>query len=201
MIKEFFPDDPEVTKFRIKIFTEDLNLSPEDLQTFDDHDTNNKFAYWYSDKKFLSNKFDRILLHYYNGEAIGIAGGTYFNKDLYRCLQMIYILKRARRIDELNTLHFKDNGFFDYHIERAKNLGCRGLFYSVDPYDKRHIIMYDYLRKNKSSMAHMPMAQRKYNASHFLFLDKEYEINYTKQKIAFFPFDKSDNFDSLFYGT
>jgi hypothetical protein len=201
MIKEFFPDDPEVTKLRIKIFTEDLNLSPEDLQTFDDPNTNNKFAYWYCDKKFLSNKFDRVLLHYYNDEAIGMAGGTYFNKDLYRCLQMIYILKRARRIDELNTLHFKDNGFFDYHIGRAKNLGCRGLFYSVDPYDKRHIIMYDYLRKNKSSMAHMPMAQRKYNASHFLFLDKEYEINYTKQKIAFFPFDKSDNFDSLFYGT
>lgn len=201
MIKEFYPDDPEVTKFRIKIFTEDLNLTSEDVHTFDDPNTDNKFAYWYSDKKFLSNKFDKILLHYFEGESVSMAGGTYFNKDLYRCLQMLYILKKARRIDELNTLHFKDNGFFDHHINRAKSLGCKGLFYSVDPYDKRHVIMYNYLKRNKSSMAHMPMAQRKYNAKHFVFLENLYEINYTKQNVAFFPFDTTHDFDKLFYGS
>ena len=61
--------------------------------------------------------------------------------------------------------------------------------------------MYEYLKRNKSSLAHMPMAERKYNASHFIFLDDFYNIKNTQQNVAFFPLEKELEFDRLFYDT
>ena len=98
MIKEFSADADEVRKFRLRIFTEDLGLTEEDLNTFNDWTSDNKFAYWYGDNKFLNNGFDTVLLYYYNGKPVSMSCGTFYNRNLYRCLQMLYIIKSARKI-------------------------------------------------------------------------------------------------------
>ena len=85
-VKVYAPDDPEVTEFRRAIFEQDLGLTADHMATVkyenkEDYDT---FAYWYCDEKFLTMKFDQVLLYYYEGEPVCICGGTRFNRNLYR---------------------------------------------------------------------------------------------------------------------
>lgn len=200
-VRVFSPYAPEVRRFRAAIYSEDLNLSPTWLSQYNSRNppTSNKFAFWYSDEKFLSNGFDQILLHYYDGEAVGMCGGTHFNKNLYRSVQMYYILKRARRIRGLNTLHFRPNGFFDIQVERAKELGCKGIFISVDAFDKRHEIMFEAMKNDVVGPGHMPNSQRKYTAKDFTYIDKTYEIMWTQQKVIFMNlWGTGETFDALF---
>ena len=200
-VKVFDFDHVEVRKFREKIYREDLKLDPKLLKTFDISDpvSDNKFAYWYSDQKFLKNGFDKVLLYYHNGEAVGMCGGTHFNKNLYRAVQGYYILKSARKIVGLNTLHFRHDGFFDWQINRAKELNCKAVFISVDLFDRRHKIMFQAMRDDVVGPGHMPNNERKYTAKDLIYLDEDFEIKYTKQKVCYYNLtDKEINFKELF---
>lgn len=203
MIKIFPPNAKEVKDFRKKIFEEDLGLSPFWVGAFSSKNpiTSNKFAHWYSDEKFLSNGFDQVLLYYHGDDPVGMCCGTLFNPQLYRGVQMYYILKRARRIKGLNTLHFRENGFFDFHISRAKELGCEAVFISVDTFDRRHEIMFDAMRKDLVGAGHMTNDQRKYTAKDLTYLDDSYPIMNVQQRVCFHQFGNEFNFDSAFYGT
>lgn len=199
MIKDFLPDAKEVREFREKIFLEDLNLPIEYMLNVNNTIIDEKFAYWYSDPKFLDNNFDRVLLYYHEGEAVGMAGGTLFNQKLYRGVQMYYILKRARKISGVNTLHFRPNGFFDWQVERAKELGCEAIFISVDLYDRRHQIMFDSMKNDIVGPGSMPNSQRKYTSKNIVYLDNFYYIKATPQKICYYDiYDKNINFNKLF---
>lgn len=201
-IKSFFPDDKEVTRFRESIFNEDFNLSSDylDIVNFTNQNDFNKILFWFSNEKFLQNNFDRILIYYVDNKPISIVGGTFFNKNLYRTTQMYYILKKYRKINGMNTFHYRHNGFFDFQKERAKKLGCTGMFISVDPFDKRHITMYHAMKNDIVGPGHMPNHLRKYTAKDFFFIDKKFfEINYTKQWVIYHNLkDNTNNFESLF---
>lgn len=202
MIKEFDADHSEVRKFRERIFVEDLSLPISLVTSYDPKNpvTNEKFAFWYSDKKFLSNGLDKVLLHYHNDEAVGMVGGTYFNKNLYRGVQGYYILKSARKIPGLNTLHFRPNGFFDWQINRAKELGCKAVFISFDLYDRRHEIMYNAMKNDVVGPGHMANDHRKYTSSDLVYPDEFYEIKYTQQKVCYYDIYKTGvTFKELFH--
>lgn len=201
MIKEFNACDSEIRKFRESIFAEDLNLDISLVKDFDPNNpvTDNKFAYWYSDSKFLNNGFDKVLLFYHNGEAVGMVGGTHFNEDLYRSTQMYYILKSARKIPGLNTLHFREDGFFDWQITRAKDLGCKAVFISVDTFDRRHEIMYEAMKNDIVGPGHMPNSERKYTAKDLVYLDETYPIKHVHQKILYYPLVNDIDFHKSFY--
>lgn len=213
-VKIFSPGAPEVRKFRSIIYAEDLQLSPTWLTTYSSKNppTSNKFAYWYSDEKFLTNNFDQVLLYYHDGEPVGMCCGTHFNKNLYRAAQMYYILKRARRIKGIKSLHFREGGFFDNQIPRARELGCKAIFISVDIFDKRHEIMYNAMKADvtgygatgrPSSLSPDDLQttiERKYTARTLTFLDNTYEIMWTQQKVCFLKLDDSPmTFDEMFY--
>lgn len=200
MIKSFLPNHEEVTKFREKIFLEDLNLSLDVMRDPDITSSySNKFAFWFSDKKFLSNNFDRILLYYHNNEPVSLVGGTHFNKNLYRGVQMYYILKSARKIKGLNTFHFRPSGFFDWQINRAKELGCRAIFISFDLFDTKHKNMYNAMRNDLVGPGQMTNDERKYTAKDLVYLEDDFEILYTKQKVCYFALESNINFNELFY--
>lgn len=201
-IKDFSPSCPEVTEFRTKIFVEDLGLHEQQIAEFTDHTTDNKLAYWYGDHKFLSNGYDRVLLFYHEGKPVGMVGGTHFNKNLYRGIQGYYILKSARKISGLNTLHFRHNGFFDWQIKRAKELQCKAIFISFDLFDRRHEIMYNAMKNNVVGPGHMPNEQRKYTTENLIYPEEFYSIKYVQQKVCYFNLINTDiNFDNLFYDT
>lgn len=201
MIKSFSPGAKEVKDFRKMIFEQDLGLSPFWVGAFSSKNpiTSNKFAYWYSDEKFLSNGFDQILLYYHGGDPVGMCGGTLFNGKLYRGVQMYYILKRARRIRGLNTLHFRQDGFFDHQIARAKELNCEGIFISVDTFDRRHEIMFDAMKKDIVGAGHMSNDERKYTAKDLVYLDDSYEIMNVKQRVCYKPLIEDLDFDKAFH--
>lgn len=201
MIKIFSADSKEVRDFRKKIYEEDLGLSPFWVSAFNSKTpiSSNKFAYWYSDEKFLSNGFDQVLLYYYGSEPVGMCCGTIFNSQLYRGVQMYYILKRARRIKGLNTLHFRENGFFDFHITRAKELGCKAVFISVDTFDKRHQIMFDAMRKDMVGAGHMTNDQRKYTAKNITYLDESYPIMNVQQRVCYHKLTNEFDFNEAFF--
>lgn len=200
MIKEFDAKDPEVTKFREKIFIEDLKLPLEVMTDFDNNPVEEKFAFWFSDKKFYTNGFDKVLLHYHNGEAVGFVGGTHFNKNLYRGVQTYYILKSARKIKGLNTLHFRPDGFFDWQINRAKELGCKAVFICFDLYDRKHKNMYYAMRNDLVGAGQMTNEERKYTAKDLVYLEDDFEIKYTKQKVCYHNITDQDiDFSELFY--
>lgn len=201
-IKSFSPNDDEVTKFRHSIFNDDFNVCPSyaKIINFENHKNFDKLLFWYSDSKFLTNNFDQILLYYINGEAISMVGGTHFNKNLYRSTQMYYILKKYRKIPEMNTFHFRNEGFFDFQKARAKELECTGIFISVDPYDKRHTTMYQAMKKNLVGPGQMTNRIRKYTAEDFFFIDEKlFTINNTKQWIIYHNLLNGENdFEKLF---
>lgn len=200
MIKDFDATDDEVRRFRERIFTEDLNLDIDEIYQADQTHPN-KFAYWYGDTKFLTNGFDRVLLHYHNGEAVGMVGGTHFNNNLYRGVQGYYILKSARKIPGLNTLHFRPNGFFDWQVKRARKLGCKAVFISFDLFDRRHEIMYNAMKNDVVGPGHMTNDKRKYTTDNLIYPDGIYNIKYTDQHVCFYPLETDLNFDDLFYGS
>jgi len=201
-VKVFKPTAPEVRRFRADIYSSDLNISPTWLSMYSSKSppTTNKFAYWFSDEKFSTNGFDQVLLHYHDGEAVGMCCGTYFNKHLYRGVQMYYILKRFRRIRGLNTLHFRHGGFFDYQIERAKALNCKAIFISVDMFDRRHEIMFEAMKNDVVGPGHMPNTERKYTAKDLTYLDATYDIMYTPQRVTYMKLEDTPmTFDDMFY--
>lgn len=199
-IKTFHADSPEVREFRYRIYEEDLGIGFDKVKTYDSKNppSNNKFAYWFSDEKFLSNNFDQILLFYYNGEAVGMCGGTHFNSKLYRGVQMYYILKQYRKNPALNTLHFRHDGFFDYQIARAKKLRCQAVFISVDTFDKRHQIMFDAMKNDVVGPGHMPNSERKYTAKDLVYLENTYPIMHVQQKVMYFKLTRHVDFDYFF---
>lgn len=201
MIKIFKASAPEVRDFRKSIFQEDLGLSPFWVGAFNSKNpvSSNKFAYWYSDEKFLTNGFDQILLYYHNGDPVGMCCGTHFNTSLYRGVQMYYILKRARRIRGLNTLHFRTDGFFDFQISRAQELNCKAVFISVDTFDRRHEIMFDAMKNDIVGAGHMPNNERKYTAKDLIYLEKKYPIMNVNQRVCYCPINGEIDFDMEFH--
>lgn len=201
-IKAFKPFAPEIRRFRADIYSNDLGLSPTWLSSYNSKNppTTNKFAYWFSDEKFLTNDFDQVLLYYRDGEPVGLVGGTHFNKDLYRGVQMYYILKRYRRIRGLNTLHFRHDGFFDHQITRARELGCKAIFISVDPFDRRHQIMFEAMKADRAGPWHMQNNERKYTAKDLTYLEDTYKIMYVDQLVTYMKIvDTPLTFDEMFY--
>lgn len=196
MIIAYDPDHIEVTKFRQRIFTEDLDLPIQYLET-DNHNSDNKFSYWYSNQKFLNTGFDKVLLHYHEGEAVGMVGGTHFNRHLYRGVQMYYILKKYRYIKGLNTLHFRENGFFDWQIQRAKELGCLAIFICFDLYDQKHKNMYNAMKNDRVGFGQMGNEERKYTRKDLIYPDQTYTINYTEQKVCYHQFTDIDFHDLI----
>jgi hypothetical protein len=201
MIRIFDPGAPEVRAFRERIFVEDLGLQASDVATFDIANpvTDNKFAYWYSDQKFLSNNLDKVLLFYYEGQAIGMIGGSIFNKYLYRTNQGYYILKESRKNPELNTLHMRDGGFFDYQLARARELDMKGVFISIETFDRKHTALYRAMKNDRHSPIHMPNRDRKYTSAVFTYPEQDYIVKYVPQKICFYPLEAGAEFDALYH--
>jgi len=201
MIIAYPAKHPEVHKLRAKIYEEDLELPASMLEEYNSETppSDNKFAYWFSDEKFLNNDFDQILVYYHNGESVGLCGGTHFNANLYRGVQMYYILKRARFIGGLNTLHFRECGFFDWQILRARELGTQAIFISVDMFDQKHVNMYNAMKENRVGFGHMPNSSRKFTRNDLKYPDEEYIIKYTPQRICYYELAEEVNFNSLFY--
>jgi len=197
MIVDYPPDAIEVTQFRRKIYTDDLGLSALLVSSYRyaNRRTEDKFAHWFSDEKFLHNGFDRVLIYYHGGVAVGMCGGTHYNSSLYRCVQMYYILKSARRVPGLNTLHFRENGFFDWQLARAKSLGVDAAFISVDTFDQKHVNMFDAMRGNRTGFGQMSNAVRKYTADDLVYLDNTYNIMHTMQRVCYYPLVDNVDFD------
>ena len=201
--KAFLPGDPEVTEFRKLIFERDLGLSADHLSTitYANRDEYDMFAYWYCDEKFLSTGFDQILLYYHDGEPVCICGGTFFNKNLYRGLQMYYTLREFRTTKDCNNIAGRSGGFIEYQIARAVELDCKLYFSSVHVYDDKHRRFWEgYLKRNIVMKGFLPSRDRAYNVTHFTYLDKEYPIMNVKQKIMYHDIhDLGLDFDKLFY--
>lgn len=200
--KAFLPTDPEVTKFRTKIYEDDLGLVASDLKvvTYENKDSYDVFAYWYCDQKFLSNGFDQVLIYYHEGEPAGICCGTLYNTALYRGIQMYYILKKFRGNKDCNNLAGRPGGMMGHQIRRATELGCKRYFVSMHTFDRRHRRYWEGI-KNDTILAGTPdLKDRSYSSKDFIFLDKEYPIMNVAQKVMYHIIhDPEIDFDELFY--
>lgn len=204
-VRVYAPDATEVTEFRRMIFEQDLGLTANHLYTinYENKDEYETFAYWYCDEKFLSTGFDRVLIYYHEGKPACICGGTHFNKDLYRGMQMYYTLKLFRGKKECNNLAGKPGGFIETHIKRAIELDCKAYFVSVHVYDKRHQRFWEgYLKRDIVIKGSLHPRDRAYHAGHFIHLEKEYPIMNVNQKIMYHDIHNAGlNFDELFYNS
>lgn len=199
-IKAFSPNDPEVTEFRSRIYEEDLGLSANDLAAinYENRDQYENFAYWYCDEKFLNNNFDQILLYYLDGEAAGMCGGSLYNKDLYRGMQLYYILKTHRGKKECNTLWGRPGGMLEHQIPRAAELGCKAYFVAFHPYDRRHLRLWEGVKRDIVIKGIIHPRDRKFSAKDFTYLDKEYPIMNVNQKVMFHDIHNAGvDFDEL----
>lgn len=201
-VKAYNPDAPEVTDFRRRIYEEDLGLTVDDMSivTYENKDSYDAFAYWYCDQKFLSNGFDQVLIYYYEGEPAGMCCGTHYNKNLYRGLQMYYILKSFRGKKDCNNLAGRHDGMLSHQMKRADELGCKKYFISMHTYDRRHQRYWEGLKRDTILGGIIHPRDRQFSAKDFIFLEDEYPIMYVNQKV--FYCDLCDNdftFDELFY--
>lgn len=182
MIRSFETTSQEVTDFRKQVLEEN---------------NDNQYTKWFGDDKFLRNGFDQVLLYYYDGQPVGLVGGTHWQDKLYRTTQMYYILNKFK--GKVNTIHFMPDGFFDVQIDRAKELGCEGAFLSIHCFDDRHKRLYEYMKNDVVGPGMMPNSKRKYTAKDFQFLDKEYTIKGVQQRVIYYPIVSNTDFDTLFY--
>ncbi len=199
MIKSYAASSVEVRTFREQIYL-DLGLNPEDLCIFDNATPliSDPLAYWYSDQKFITNGFDEVLLYYYDGEAVGMCGGTLHNQYMYRGAQMYYLLKKARKIRECHQLMGRHGGMMHHQIERAKKLNCKIYFVAMHTYDLRHKRYWEGLQRD-TAMAGSPQGKdRQYAAKDFIVLDQPKILKHTPHEIFYMNLtSEPNNFDEL----
>jgi|FreactTroBogLake_1042271.scaffolds.fasta_scaffold02800_7 hypothetical protein len=201
MIISYPAEAPEVRAFRNRIYEEDLGLSSDIISTFDRANpvSDNEFAYWYSDQKFLTNGFDQVMIFHWDGEPVGLCGGTLYNKYLYRGCTQYYILSRYRKMLARESLLQRPGGFMPHGIDRATELGCKAYFVCMHTYDRRHARYWEGLRRDLFLGDMISAKQKQYSAKDFVFLEKEYEIMYTKQRVFYRDLNgEGVDFDDLY---
>lgn len=132
--------DSRVTKFREKIYTEDLgvDLSIMDKSFKEINDslehlpTNVKEDAWkFSNTKWNQAKIDIVCLQ----PNVGISCGYELDEDIYRGAYLTYTLlaKRAK----YRSLNFKEFGFLTHQAIRACELGKKEIILTVYEYDRK----------------------------------------------------------------
>jgi len=134
-------DDPKITKFREKIFEEDLNL-PLSYMNYGLNKlkriTNNKLseeeyqnAYKASNVKWNDEKIDKVWLM----PNVAISAGYEIDNNTYRGGYLTYTLKSKRA--KFRSLNFKEFGFLTHQSIRACELGKKELILTVYEYNRK----------------------------------------------------------------
>ena len=138
MILSLGKNDPKVTEFREKVYTEDLDLpiqcmdlSHHDLKSYCNDEEHLENAWKLSNKKFLNEDIDMVWLI----PNVGISCGVLHENYRYRGCYLTYVLEEKRA--KHRSLNFKEFGFMALQSVRAAELGCKEIFLSVYEYDKR----------------------------------------------------------------
>lgn len=141
MILTLAKDDPKVTEFRQKVYTDDLNL---DLKYMDYTYTqlkNEMFdvlgvedfenAWKMSNTKFKQEEIDIVCLM----PNIGMSCGIIHDENRYRGGYLTYTLKEKRA--KHRSLNWKDFGFITWQACRAIELGYKEIIICIYEYNRR----------------------------------------------------------------
>ncbi len=140
MILTLGKNDPQITEFRKKVFTEDLKLPIEymDFSYEEFKGLKEKFGvelfenvYKMSNTKWNQTDIDRVWYI----PNVAISAGLLFDDERYRGAYLTYTLESKRA--KYRSLHFKEFGFFTLQAIRAIELEKKKIFLTVYEYNKR----------------------------------------------------------------
>lgn len=135
-------NDQRLTQFREEIFTVDLGLSADMISIDKPHEwwietlpsSISEDAFKYSNRKWDSVRFDNIEAIIDDDKIVGISGCKRYGRYL-RTSMHLYLLKSVRA--KYPGIKYLKHGWFDRHIQYAKNMQCAGLFFTVYPYNMK----------------------------------------------------------------
>lgn len=186
--------DHRITKFRRKIFEEDLGLDPDLCEKNHNkewwlNNTDQKKledAYKYSNFKWCNTIFDNIECIIEDGEVVGISGCRIYGKYL-RTSMHLYLLKSVRK--KYPGIKYLKGGWFERHIHYAQEKNLDGLFFTV----------YAYSRKLKGLIRnHTEKTISLVNKKYLKYIqDVEFvgEYDFNKVKQSFFYYKLKESFD------
>jgi len=112
--------DPRLTEFRKNIL---LEVSSDSVD-----------FYKYSDYKWKNTDFFCIEAIIENNEIVGMSGCKWYN-DYLRTSMHLYLLKKVR--SKYPGIKYLKGGWFERHLNMAKNMGAKGMFFTVYAYSKK----------------------------------------------------------------
>lgn len=193
MVISYHPWHPKVTEMRQLIIDE---LVPGSKISDDLLNHPQKMAHWYSDDKWMYAGLDRVFIWYHNDEPVSLSCSTLFNDKLYRVNQSYYVLKKWKKVPRMDSFQARPGGFLTHQKQRGLELGCEGMFVSIDTFDRRHERLFEALKHDIIGPGGFPLNEREWTAKHFEFLDERYEIKGVQQRIIYHTFN-GKRFDDL----
>jgi len=178
-------NDPRLTRFREAIFKEDLGLPIEDMDLIKDH-TSGEDPWKYCNKRWTTVGFDAIEAIIEDDEIVGMSGCRLYG-DYLRTSMSLYLLKRVRK--KYPGIKYLKGGWFERHINFAKEHNCNGLFFTVYAYSKKLQMLINNHKKRTISLV---------DKKHLMYMDDiveagEYKFNNVQQTFFYYPIKKDLN--------
>ena len=141
------PMDSRITDFRRKVCEENGAKSDYLNKNLDYKSTvkyvnqlsppkNFEEIWKYGNTKWIVTKFDAFECVVYNSLIISVSGCKIYTNKMLRVSMHLYTLTNYRKI--CRNFQFRENGFFQRHIEFAKTVGnIECLFMTIYPYNKK----------------------------------------------------------------
>ena len=106
----------------------------DDIKTFGSL-SDQKMLFWFTDEKWKKNNFtNSIVIYNEHGELIALCGNIVLDDNTIKILCHLYVLKKFRNTYQgVHQVLMIPN-----MVEYGKSISADGLWYSFDPFDKRH---------------------------------------------------------------
>ena len=116
------------------VVTYSRKIISNDIESFGST-TDQNMLYWFTDEKWSKNKFTNtvVICNEYN-EIVALCGNKMLDDNTVKILCHFYVLKKFRNLYQ--GIH--QVLIIPKMVEHFTNVGAYGLWYSFDPYDKRH---------------------------------------------------------------
>ncbi len=130
----FDPYDERLNKFRKNIFTQDLNLPVDYMESIKNSTSHGEDAWKYCERRWEKVGFDCIEAIIEDNEIVGISGCKVYNEYL-RTSMSLYLLKKVRK--KYPGIKYLKGGWFERHLNFAKEKNLEGMFFTVYAYSKK----------------------------------------------------------------
>ena len=143
----------------------------------------------YGNWKWKRTDFDILEVFQQDDQVVGLSGAKVVNGWL-RTGMHLYTLKKYRKI--YRSLFFKPEGFLERHVEFARNLNLKGVYYSIYPHNRALKTFINYMLETDRSLS--PNSPLGSTIKDSIYAGGPYKYNEVGQHFFYIPLQSENKF-------